>query len=121
MAQQLASFSDMPSDKMAEIRHFCPGGEDPIPREVTSELRPVHSGTGLVAMASVLLLLFVLAILFPAFALLRPVLELLDAALLVRRQVPFALLFAQGFEFPLREAAILPFCARAEIPDRVNP
>jgi hypothetical protein len=60
-------------------------------------------------MASVFLLLVVLAILFPAIALLRPLLvdaqpalELLDAALLVRRQVPFALLFAQGFEFPLQ-------------------
>jgi hypothetical protein len=106
---------------------------------------------GLAAMAAVLLLLVVLAILFPAFALLRPVLvdaqpalELLDAALLVRRQVPFALLFAQGFEFLLQgiitrpgrivrishgrtsmscrgRQAIPPFCARAEMPDRVNP
>ena len=57
-------------------------------------------------MACALLVLVVLAMLISPFALLRPALvdaqpafQLLGAALLVRRQVPFALLFAQGFEF----------------------
>jgi len=57
-------------------------------------------------MACALIPLVGLAILIPAFALLRLVLvdaqsafQLLGTALLIWRQVPFALLLAQGFEF----------------------
>jgi hypothetical protein len=66
-------------------------------------------------MASVLLLLVVLVMLIPPFALFRPALvdvqpalQLLDAALLIRRQVPFALLFAQGIEFLLQGVVTRP-------------
>ena len=60
------------------------------------------------ACALLLVLLFGLAILVPAFAHLRPVLvdaqpvfQLLGAAPLLRGRVPLALLFAQEFKFLL--------------------
>src|SRR5262245_942772 len=82
-------------------------------------LRPCQAGghcvpgPGMVpalSVAALLLLLPVgLTIVLPAFAHLRPVLvdaqpafQFLGAALLLRRRVPFALLFAQGFKFLLQ-------------------
>jgi hypothetical protein len=60
------------------------------------------------AFTRLLVLLVGLAILIAAFAYLRPVLvdaqptfQLFGAALLLRRRVPFALLFAQGIKFLL--------------------
>src|ERR1700677_285876 len=59
--------------------------------------------------ALLLVLLVGLAIMLPAFAHLLPVLvdaqpafQLLGAALLLRRRVPLAFLFAQGFKFLLQ-------------------
>jgi hypothetical protein len=82
-----------------------PGGQGPDARHEVSEYR------GLAALASAFLLVLPvdLAILLPPFAHLRPVLvdaqpafQLLGAALLLRRRVPFALLLAQGFRFLLQ-------------------
>src|SRR5271156_1409656 len=67
------------------------------------------------ACALLLVLAVGLGILIAAFAHLRPVLvdaqptfQLFGAALLLRRRVPFALLFAQGFKFLLEGVVTRP-------------
>jgi hypothetical protein len=73
-----------------------------------------HRGSAAMACALFLVLLVGLVILIP-FAHLRPVFvnaqpafQLLGAALLLRRRMPFALLLAQGFKFLLQGVVTRP-------------